>query len=456
MIVVFGAIGWHTIARDDTGTMDVCISGAGYDLATAFASLQVPCRFVTALPTGRIADLYRMDIEELGLESQVHPFENLPFSGSISWQRGNAEQVFRAHPAFEATFPETFITGALVNAEYVVCELGFTDDTLSKVAIAAKQRDIPLMWVVRDPNGWERLVAHPEWQGSGIFVSPSATTGWLTHASAIPGVQEHGAVAMSENGNMLWLLNGDNREALPLAQTTQQPEARFTPVVAAIVNEMQSWQRSLIDATLDCGPSFQDWADPGYSNAADLERKIASFYKKVENLEHDALTGILTRGTAEKLLASRVFDNPLSMIIVDVDHFKRVNDTLGHATGDKVLIQVANHLSREIRTKDVAVRWGGEEFVVFLPGTPEEKAAAIAERIRLSLHNITTELGHITASFGVVEKKDESIDNWVLRADTRLYAAKHGGRDRVVSYDPGDNVFPDKKKGKVNDIFRNE
>lgn len=456
MIVVFGAIGWHTIAREDTGAMDVCISGAGYDVATAFASLQVPCRFVTALHTGRIADLYRMDIEELGLDSQIHPLENLPFSGSISWQKGLSEQVFRAHPAFGVSYPETFITGALVNAEYVVCELGFNDETLSTVSLATEQRGLPLMWVVRDKDGWDRLMAHPEWHGSGIFVSPAATTEWLNNNDEHSLVKAHGAVAMSEDGNTLWLNDGERREALPLAQTTQQPEARFAPVVAAIVNEMQSWQRSLIDATQDCGPSFQDWADPGYSNAADLERKIASFYKKVENLEHDALTGLLTRGTAEKLLASRVFDSPLSMILVDVDHFKRVNDTLGHAMGDHVLIKVANVLSREIRTKDVAVRWGGEEFVVFLPGTPEEKAAAIAERIRVSLHQITTELGHITASFGVVEKKDESIDNWVLRSDTRLYAAKHGGRDRVVAYDPSEEVFPDKRKEKVNDIFRNE
>lgn len=456
MIVVFGAIGWHTIAREDTGTMDVTINGAGYDLATAFASLQVPCRFVTCLPTGRIADLFRMDIEELGLDSHIHPLEGLPFSGSISWQKGVSEQLFRAHPTFGVTFPETFVTGALLDAEYVVCELGFNDETLTTVATAAKQRGIPLMWVVRDDTGWERLAAHPEWQGFGIFVSPAASSSWLVNAGNIHGVQENGAVALSDSGNMLWLINGDNREAIPLAQTTQQPESRFAPVVAAIVNEMQSWQRSLIDATLDCGPSFQDWDDPGYTNAADLERKIASFYKRVESLEHDALTGILTRGTAEKLLASRVLDSPLSMIIVDVDHFKRVNDTLGHAMGDKVLIQVANHLSREIRNKDVAVRWGGEEFVVFLPGTPEEKAAAIAERIRVSLHQITTELGHITASFGVVERKDESVDNWVLRADTRLYAAKHGGRDQVVSYDPSDDVFPEKRKKPVNDIFKTE
>lgn len=445
MIVVFGAIGWHSIAREDNGSMDVSINGAGYDLATAFAALQVPCRFVTCLPTGRIADLMRMDMEELGLESELHPLEDLPFSGSISWQKDSGEHIFRAHPAFSVAYPDTFITGAMINATYVVCELGFADNTLDTITQAATDRNIPLIWIVRTQKDWERLEAHAAWQRFGIFVSPAASTDWLNQADHLRGAREHGAVALSAAGNMLWLLNGDNREVLPIANSTMHADSRFAPVVAAIVNEMQSWQRTLVQATLDCGPSFQDWADPGYTNAAGLERKIAAFYKKVENLEHDSLTGILTRGTAEKLLASRLFDSPVSMIMIDVDHFKRVNDTLGHAAGDKVLIQVAQHLSREIRNKDVAVRWGGEEFVVFLPGTPEEKAAVIAERIRVSLHQITTSLGKVTASFGVVEKGEDQVEHWVLRADTRLYAAKHLGRDRVVSFDPDTEVLSQTK-----------
>jgi diguanylate cyclase (GGDEF)-like protein len=435
MIVVFGAVGWQTIAREGDGTIDVRINGAGYDVATAIAALQAPCRFVTSLSTGRIGDLFRIDMDEVGLDAHIHPSEGLPFSGSITWQKPKQTEIFSAHPAFKTNYPPTFITGALIGAEYVVCELGFTDATLDAICGAADEREIPLVWILRAADEVERLRANPRWHKHGVFIAPVATLAWENGALEVTNLLTQGALTLSPEGDVVWLLEGSHRRSLPIARATAHPESRFAAVTAAVINEMNAWKRSLTDAAVDCGPAFQEWEDPIYTDAADLERKIASFYKNVENLEHDALTGILTRGTAEKLLASRMLDSPLSMILVDVDHFKRVNDTLGHAEGDKVLIQVAKHLVKEIRKKDVAVRWGGEEFVVFLPGTSEEIAAIIAERIRVSLHQITTEIGSLSASLGVSEKRNESIDQWIHRADTRLYTAKKNGRDQVVAAD---------------------
>ena len=80
-------------------------------------------------------------------------------------------------------------------------------------------------------------------------------------------------------------------------------------------------------------------------------------------------------------------------------------------------------------------RWGGEEFVILLPGCSEERASVIAERIREKMHQIRTELGHVTASFGVAARADhESLEEWFVRVDSLLYQAKNQGRDRVVSY----------------------
>ena len=121
------------------------------------------------------------------------------------------------------------------------------------------------------------------------------------------------------------------------------------------------------------------------------------------------------------------------MILVDVDHFKRVNDTLGHHIGDVVLRQVAGKIAGQTRDKDLAVRWGGEEFVIFLPGCPLERAGQIAERIRGEVRKVSTELGLVTASFGVTERiSRESLEDWFIRTDSCLYAAKNGGRDQVI------------------------
>ena len=102
----------------------------------------------------------------------------------------------------------------------------------------------------------------------------------------------------------------------------------------------------------------------------------------------------------------------------------------------KFYAQWRNKIARETRDKDIAVRWGGEEFVVLLPGCPLERAVTIAERIRLAIHQVRTELGHVTASLGVAERLDhETLEDWFIRVDTRLYHAKKTGRDKVVFHD---------------------
>lgn len=433
MITVFGAIGWKTIANEKSNRIDIRIDGAGYDIASALSTLQVPTKFVSTLQEGKISDLLKMDLDEVGLDSQFQVLAEMPFSGSLSWQTGTEERVLSVHPAFEVDYTDEFITAAVENSEWVICETGFKTETLEKIIYACVNKK--LIWIIRRLEDLARFSEHTDWTNAGIFIGPHAAKDWNKKVHKIPN-QEQGILILTPSGGALMVHHRDSQHAIPINAITDQPEARFSMVVATIVNEMCSWRRNIIQAATDCAPALQAWEDPSPSNGADLERKISSFYKKVETLEHDALTGVLTRGTAEKLLAGNTFQSPLSMILIDVDHFKRVNDTLGHHAGDKVLVAVAHRLRSEIRAHDVAVRWGGEEFVIFLPGTQEERAAMIAERIRQSLHHIKTDIGHITASFGVAERQpNETVDSFVLRSDIRLYAAKNGGRDRVVSSD---------------------
>jgi diguanylate cyclase (GGDEF)-like protein len=129
----------------------------------------------------------------------------------------------------------------------------------------------------------------------------------------------------------------------------------------------------------------------------------------------------------------------MSIIMLDIDRFKLINDTYGHVRGDEVLIHVASSLMEGARNGDVVARWGGEEFVIFLPETTLEDAATIAERFR---HKISTtpldiegERITLTASFGVAHTvtASASIDDLVSAADKQLYLAKKQGRDRVCS-----------------------
>lgn len=154
----------------------------------------------------------------------------------------------------------------------------------------------------------------------------------------------------------------------------------------------------------------------------------------------DELTGLSNRRSfndslAASISAARRHNFPLSLIMIDIDHFKYINDTLGHSQGDAILRSFANLLTLMIRTEDVAARWGGEEFTLTLPHTSSEAAAALAERIRTAFEQLSVGDAQIelSASFGVVElQENDDADGLIRRADNAMYSAKHQGRNCVV------------------------
>lgn len=155
----------------------------------------------------------------------------------------------------------------------------------------------------------------------------------------------------------------------------------------------------------------------------------------------DSMTQLLNRrgfydkAELQHTLALR-HERPLSLIIVDIDHFKLLNDSFGHSAGDNVLIEFAQLLLRNLRVNDIAARWGGEEFVVLLPETNLEEARGLAERFRRLTQEMVLDdsvsVDNLTASFGVSEMQSgETLDCMISAADTALYQAKSLGRNRV-------------------------
>jgi len=157
----------------------------------------------------------------------------------------------------------------------------------------------------------------------------------------------------------------------------------------------------------------------------------------------DSLTGLYNRRflhqrLEEEMSRSRRHGSPLSCVMLDIDHFKAVNDTSGHAVGDMVLRDVATILKRHIRKSDIAVRYGGEEFVVVLFSSNSDNAKYVAERIRddVEQHEFTSGDAklRVTISIGLSSFPDEGIsttDDLMRRADTALYQAKAAGRNMV-------------------------
>jgi len=193
-----------------------------------------------------------------------------------------------------------------------------------------------------------------------------------------------------------------------------------------------------------------------------LRRHLAELRRKSERLEelnaalerlatHDALTGAANRGSLESRLDAEVerwwrYRQPLSVVMLDVDHFKKVNDTYGHGAGDAVLRGVAATLTAAVRKVDFVARYGGEEFVVVAPSTDAAGALMLAERVRAAVAASSVEVValdgartpvRVTVSLGVVsataspEAAPLRAGDLLARADEALYRAKQGGRDRV-------------------------
>lgn len=159
----------------------------------------------------------------------------------------------------------------------------------------------------------------------------------------------------------------------------------------------------------------------------------------------DPLTGIanrrkMTEQIAAELERARRFGHPLSVLMVDIDFFKRINDTHGHDTGDSAIVGLANLLAASLRAIDTAARFGGEEFVVLMPETDETVAAVAAERLRAAAAALCIPAGSgvdvtLTISIGVASaKRDDTPSSLLMRADKALYRAKQEGRDRVVLF----------------------
>ena len=154
----------------------------------------------------------------------------------------------------------------------------------------------------------------------------------------------------------------------------------------------------------------------------------------------DPLTGLANRRVLDSALATwqnRVVHSArqLSVLMIDIDHFKQINDTYGHEVGDRVLRAFAEHVRSLLRSQDLFARHGGEEFVILLPDTPVEAASHAGNRIHTSLEGtplINDPPVRITVSIGVAQHQDgESIDTTMARADAAAYSAKHLGRNKV-------------------------
>lgn len=172
-------------------------------------------------------------------------------------------------------------------------------------------------------------------------------------------------------------------------------------------------------------------------------KELTDAYQKIEHLAlTDTLTGIPNRRNITNLMAKEVSRSQrngsnFSLVMCDIDFFKKVNDTFGHDTGDYVLKQVSSIIQQHLRQQDVVARWGGEEFLLMLPETSLDDAVRVAEKLRETIESFSMEFGghsfNVTMTFGVsIYENSLGLEKSIKKADDALYEGKQTGRNKVV------------------------
>ena len=234
----------------------------------------------------------------------------------------------------------------------------------------------------------------------------------------------------------------DQYPALRVCVEDHTDSALASPRKGRYVLWLPVWMHDKVSTCLEITQSR-----PFSAHKLDVLMGVFQVYQNYQSLldysERDALTGLFNRrhfaaeATAELARAHRTH-SPSSILIADIDFFKKVNDQYGHPAGDQVLKEVANVLASNVRATDVVARLGGEEFIVLMPHTTRDGAMALAEKLRSSMDKhpmqVEAQTLAVTVSVGVSElaaDQDGSFEDLYIAADTALYAAKSHGRNRV-------------------------
>lgn len=278
---------------------------------------------------------------------------------------------------------------------------------------------------------------------------PAGDASWDVELDAMPPIEKAREALIAETGDVDMVervisLLGDCG-VLASASTPLKATSSTNGLSSLVKNLMgigDAFSLGIINGILRHGMDFDTAADhardmvakiakSGSSDAYSIEVLSGMVDEMYEAARTDKLTGLLMRAAFEKEYL-RMQEGVNALVLIDCDHFKRVNDTHGHDAGDAVLRGVAELIKHGVRAVDLASRWGGDEFVVLLPRATLEDAQTVAERLRMEA--VSADLKGVTLSIGVaLTSRDEPLVAVLQRADAAMYAAKRSGKNAVAT-----------------------
>lgn len=434
---------------DKIGNVSIEIGGTGCNIAINLNKLGVHARFMTAMNRSPYSAIVSEHLAASGVDAVIEYQDGLPtaaFCGQIDHD-GELMTAVSSMPVDCYAFSESQVADAMYGAWCVIADCNLSMSNLDTIVAVANRLMIPA-YIAAVSEEKSLRIKGINGKVDGIFLNKLEMAYLRAHLTPTAS----SLVEMAQELDTVLIVTRD-AEGVEIAMPSGRVEKVPPPDIQGEKGHFLGAGDAFMSATVfghifNVEPigeaahsavyAVEHLIKHGNCNMGDESAVERILLRVNDSATKDGMTGLLNRSTVEQRLVNIVTrchaqGGKLSIAIVDIDHFKSINDTFGHPAGDTVISTIAAVIQRSVRGDDLAGRWGGEEFICVFPGADLEVAAMIAKRIRESVESITTNPRPVTVSIGVAGFQQD-VDDWaglVSKADQALYRAKHNGRNAV-------------------------
>lgn len=425
----------HQLSAKKQSSLDLGFGGTGFHLAINLSVLKSPTTYMGALRDRPISEMIRHELIDHGVRLNITKLKTTAVESELLMLlNGQVETMRRSDSLSTVTFDADAIETALTYAHALVLDDSLSDTSLMRFGAVALDNGIPVFQVASGDQS--RVISKGLKQLFCTAPCATALQERLRVDSLLDLATQLGTICVCVGKDIqVAYPNGDRTSKWPLPKGAAG-HVGVLEFVAATCIKGQIDQKQTFEKAFEAACSkislFVAGDKPNLGQTHTLEEHIQGV---IEQSQRDPLTSVLNRQGLETFLERLDLNKTqLSSILVDVDYFKKVNDTYGHQAGDEALAKVAQVIQDTMRDGDVVGRYGGEEFLCLLRCN-EATAKKVAERIRANIEKTTfaTVSAPITISAGVAHRRDyEPLENLFNRVDKALYMAKGSGRNKVV------------------------
>lgn len=440
--------------RDDVidriGSLFIEIGGTACNIAINLAHAGVKVRFLSAMGESAFSKVIVDYLAASGIEPHIVMRKDLPTGGFSAHVNTKGEMVgaISDMPVERVNFDQDSIVAAMDDVKAVVLDCNLSALAINRLVTFANDRGLPV-YVAGVSEEKSLRIGSVVGKIKGVFLNRkeyeffcrSVMSNLIKQTDAAKILKTAIMVTDGARGSTLALPDGTSKQIPPPELDGDGSRLGMGDALVAGTVLLHEVHRLPLEEAAEKALKMVSWVGSSdhchRGKVGALESAISNFQHRAG---HDAMTGVLNRIGTEQALAKalerRRVGNPgaLSVLLMDIDHFKSINDTYGHNVGDEVIVSVIKASQGCLRDTDYIGRWGGEEFIVVLPDTPKETAMKVADRIRLAVEHLVRKPRPVTVSIGCSEAMGKVHDFRALvdLADKALYEAKRSGRNRVV------------------------